>query len=129
VKRPDAVIFNEACSGDVALIARRTGYHVRFPRVIYHGTPLLCVRPGGRGLFGDAVLTKAAIERTKAGLSRRKKAPRYRSQSRQSRRVASSSSSARSIPSFKVRRMAALGPGRLVVAQASWGVWRQAHSR
>ena len=58
---PDAVTFNEACSGDVALIAHRTGYHVRFSRVIYGGRPLPCIRPGGRGLFGDAVLTKAAI--------------------------------------------------------------------
>jgi endonuclease/exonuclease/phosphatase family metal-dependent hydrolase len=61
---PDAVTFNEACGGDVALIARRTGYHPRFSRVIYHGKRLPCIRPGGRGLFGDAVLTKAAIEST-----------------------------------------------------------------
>ena len=61
---PDAVTFNEACSGDVALIARRTGYHLRFSRVIYYGKPLPCIKPGGRGLFGDAVLTKAAIEST-----------------------------------------------------------------
>src|SRR2546430_2250636 len=27
---PDAVTFNEVCRGDVALIAGRTGYHVRF---------------------------------------------------------------------------------------------------
>jgi endonuclease/exonuclease/phosphatase family metal-dependent hydrolase len=60
---PDAVTFNEACGGDVALIARRTGYHVRFSSVIYYGKPLSCIRPGGRGLFGDAVLTKAVIER------------------------------------------------------------------
>jgi endonuclease/exonuclease/phosphatase family metal-dependent hydrolase len=59
---PDAVTLNEACRNDVVLIARRTGYHLRFSRVIYHGKPLPCVRPGGRGLFGDAVLTKAAIE-------------------------------------------------------------------
>jgi endonuclease/exonuclease/phosphatase family metal-dependent hydrolase len=59
---PDAVTFNEACRGDVALIARRTGYRLRFSNVIYHGAPLPCVRPGGRGLFGDAVLTKAAIK-------------------------------------------------------------------
>jgi hypothetical protein len=63
---PDAVTFNEACSGDVALIARRTGYHLRFSRVIYYGKPLLCIRPGGRGLFGDAVLTKAVIEGTES---------------------------------------------------------------
>ena len=59
--RPDAVTFNEACGGDVALIARRTGYHVRFSRVIYYGRPVPCIKPGVRGLFGDAVLTKAAI--------------------------------------------------------------------
>ena len=61
---PDSVTFNEACRSDVALIARRTGYHVRFSRVIYHGKPLPCIQPGGRGLFGDAVLTKAAIQST-----------------------------------------------------------------
>ncbi len=64
--RPDAVTLNEACSGDVALIARRTRYHRRFSRVIYHGKALPCIRPGGRGLFGDAVLTKAAIESTES---------------------------------------------------------------
>jgi endonuclease/exonuclease/phosphatase family metal-dependent hydrolase len=61
---PDAVTFNEACSRDVALIAGQTGYHLRFSRVIYHGKPLPCIKPGGRGLFGDAVLTRAAIEST-----------------------------------------------------------------
>jgi endonuclease/exonuclease/phosphatase family metal-dependent hydrolase len=61
---PDAVTFNEACRGDVARIARRTGYHLRFSRVIYAGEPLRCLRPGGRGLFGDAVLTRAAVART-----------------------------------------------------------------
>jgi endonuclease/exonuclease/phosphatase family metal-dependent hydrolase len=61
---PDAVTFNEACRGDVARVARRAGYHLRFSRVIYLGVPLQCVHPGGRGLFGDAVLTKAAIEST-----------------------------------------------------------------
>jgi len=64
--RPDAVTLNETCSGDIALIARRTGYHLRFSRVIYNDRPLPCVRPGGRGLFGDAVLTSAAIERTES---------------------------------------------------------------
>jgi endonuclease/exonuclease/phosphatase family metal-dependent hydrolase len=58
---PDAVTFNEACRSDVARIARRTGYHLRFSRVIYRGERLHCVRPRGRGLFGDAVLTKAAV--------------------------------------------------------------------
>jgi endonuclease/exonuclease/phosphatase family metal-dependent hydrolase len=61
---PDAVTFNEACGRDVARIARRTGYHVRFSTVIYYGRPLPCARPGGRGLFGDAVLTRAAIRST-----------------------------------------------------------------
>jgi endonuclease/exonuclease/phosphatase family metal-dependent hydrolase len=61
---PDAVTINEACHRDVALIARRIGYHLRFSRVIYRGKPLRCVRPAGRGLFGDAVLTEAAIEHT-----------------------------------------------------------------
>ena len=77
--RPDAVTFSEACRNDVALIARRTGYHARFSRVIYRGRPLACVRPGGRGLFGDAVLTRAAIESTdnhdfseQAGIERRR---------------------------------------------------------
>jgi endonuclease/exonuclease/phosphatase family metal-dependent hydrolase len=60
--QPDAVTFNEGCRSDVVQIARRTGYHLRFSRVIYRGVPLRCVQPGGRGLFGDAVLTKAAIE-------------------------------------------------------------------
>jgi endonuclease/exonuclease/phosphatase family metal-dependent hydrolase len=77
--RPDAVTFNEACRSDVARIARRTGYQLRFSRVIYLGEPLRCVQPGGRGLFGDAVLTEAAIESTdnrdfeaQAGIERRR---------------------------------------------------------
>jgi putative hemolysin len=61
---PDAVTVNEACRGDVARIARRTGYHLRFSTVTSSGEPLACVRPGGRGVFGDAVLTKAAVEST-----------------------------------------------------------------
>jgi endonuclease/exonuclease/phosphatase family metal-dependent hydrolase len=59
---PDAVTLNETCGDDVGLIARRTGYHMRFSRVIYRGAPLHCIQPGGRGLFGDAVLTRAAVE-------------------------------------------------------------------
>jgi endonuclease/exonuclease/phosphatase family metal-dependent hydrolase len=61
--RPDAVTLNEACSGDVALIAQRTGYHLRFSTVIYDDKPLPCIRPGGRGFFGNAVLSKASILR------------------------------------------------------------------
>jgi endonuclease/exonuclease/phosphatase family metal-dependent hydrolase len=59
---PDAVTLNETCRGDVAQIARRTGYHLRFSTVNVSGEPLRCVRPGRRGRFGDAVLTKATIE-------------------------------------------------------------------
>jgi endonuclease/exonuclease/phosphatase family metal-dependent hydrolase len=78
-EHPDAVTFNEACRSDIARIAGRTGYHLRFSRVIYRGERLRCVRPGGRGLFGDAVLTEAAIEHTdnqdfeaQAGIERRR---------------------------------------------------------
>jgi endonuclease/exonuclease/phosphatase family metal-dependent hydrolase len=76
---PDAITINEACRADAARIARRTGYRLRFSRVVYRGKPLPCIRPGGRGLFGDAVLTKAAIEstddhdfRAQAGIERRR---------------------------------------------------------
>lgn len=62
--RPDAVTVNEVCSGDVASIARQTGYHLRFARVIYNRQPLACIHPSGRGLFGDAVLAYGAIEGT-----------------------------------------------------------------
>src|SRR4051812_22989968 len=77
--RPDAVTVNEGCRRDAARIARRTGLHLRFARVIYRGVPLSCVDPGGRGLFGDAVLTRAAIRRAdkrdfdaQAGIERRR---------------------------------------------------------
>ena len=59
--RPDAVTVNEACHGDVARIARQAGYHLRFSTVRTAAGPLRCVRPGGRGRFGDAVLTRAAV--------------------------------------------------------------------
>lgn len=58
----NAVTLNEACSGDVAAIAERTGYHYRFATVIYNGGPLDCKTPNGRGEFGNAVLTKEAIK-------------------------------------------------------------------
>jgi hypothetical protein len=58
---PDAVTVSEGCSGDVARIARRTGYHARFSTVIYGGAPFGCIDPAGRGVFGDAVLTKVDI--------------------------------------------------------------------
>jgi endonuclease/exonuclease/phosphatase family metal-dependent hydrolase len=76
---PDAVTLNEICRSDVARIARRTGYHLRFSRIVYLGELLHCVDPGGRGLFGDAVLTEAAVEHTdnhdfhaQAGIERRR---------------------------------------------------------
>jgi len=61
--RPDAVTLNEGCERDVAGIARRTGYHLRFAAVTVAGKSLRCVRPGGRGRYGNAVLTKAPIAR------------------------------------------------------------------
>lgn len=60
-RRPDAVTFNEACSGDVARIAHETGYHARFAPVLVRDRPLRCVDPGGRGVFGNAVITRGAI--------------------------------------------------------------------
>ncbi|WP_327179243.1 hypothetical protein OG599_30805 [Streptomyces sp. NBC_01335] len=59
--RVDAVTLNEACSADVAEIAARTGYRYRFATVVYRGAPLDCKTPTGRGVFGNAVLTKDAI--------------------------------------------------------------------
>ncbi|MBP2336587.1 endonuclease/exonuclease/phosphatase family protein [Saccharothrix coeruleofusca] len=57
----NAVTLNEACSGDVAAVAARTGYHFRFATVVYRGAPLACKSPEGRGVFGNAVLVKEAI--------------------------------------------------------------------
>jgi endonuclease/exonuclease/phosphatase family metal-dependent hydrolase len=65
-ERPDAVTLNETCRRDVERLAARTGYHARFTRVIYDGELLRCVRPGGRGRFGDAVLTRAPVERAES---------------------------------------------------------------
>ena len=59
--RPDAVTVNEACRRDAIQIARRTGYHVRFVLVVYAEEPFPCIDPGGRGLFGHALLTKSPI--------------------------------------------------------------------
>jgi len=57
-RAPDAVTINEACRRDAAELARRTGYELSFADVDYGGVPLPCIAPGGRGLFGIAVLTK-----------------------------------------------------------------------
>jgi endonuclease/exonuclease/phosphatase family metal-dependent hydrolase len=75
---PDAVTLNETCRGDVARIARQTGYHMRFTQVIYQRKRLQCVRPGGRGLFGDAVLTKAPIEHSESQVYRSQAGPERR---------------------------------------------------
>lgn len=76
--RPDAVTFNEACSGDVSLIARRTGYQLRFSAVIYSGKLLPCIKPGGRGLFGDAVLVRDAIKSSENHAFRAQAGPEQR---------------------------------------------------
>ncbi len=60
-RRPDAVSLNEACARDAREMARRTGYHVRFTEVIYADALLPCVHPAGRGLFGNALLTRARV--------------------------------------------------------------------
>lgn len=75
---PDAVTFNEACSGDVARIARRTRYRLRFSAVIYFGKLLPCIKPGGRGLFGDAVLVRAAIKSSENHAFRAQAGPEQR---------------------------------------------------
>lgn len=63
-EQPDAVTVNEACSGDVERIAEETGYDAAFATVIYRGAPLPCRNPGDRGVFGNAVLTRAPITQT-----------------------------------------------------------------
>jgi len=52
---------NEACSAGVARTAAETGYELRFSAVNYRGAPLSCAKPGGRRVFGNAVLTKTHI--------------------------------------------------------------------
>jgi endonuclease/exonuclease/phosphatase family metal-dependent hydrolase len=66
-QRPNAVALNEICRDDVAHIAGRTGYRWRFTGVPYLSKPLPCRNPAGRGLFGNAVLTKAAVARSVTG--------------------------------------------------------------
>lgn len=63
---PNAVTVNEACRRDAVRIARRTDYDVRFVPVEYAGAPLPCVDPGGRGLFGLAVLTRRPVVRSES---------------------------------------------------------------
>jgi endonuclease/exonuclease/phosphatase family metal-dependent hydrolase len=66
VAETDAVTVNEACRRDAVRIARRTDHDVRFVPVEYAGAPLPCVDPGGRGLFGLAVLTRRPIVRAES---------------------------------------------------------------
>jgi endonuclease/exonuclease/phosphatase family metal-dependent hydrolase len=66
-RRPNAVTLNEVCEGDVARIAARTGYHRRFTTVLYRGRPLPCRSPAGRGVFGNAVLTRGTIRHSDDG--------------------------------------------------------------
>lgn len=60
--QPEVVTVNEACSGDVAQLAAQTDYQHEFATVIYNGGPLDCKEPGGRGVFGIAVLTRVGID-------------------------------------------------------------------
>jgi endonuclease/exonuclease/phosphatase family metal-dependent hydrolase len=61
-REPSAVTFNEACSGDIVRIAEQTRYRMRFAPVLVRGHRLPCVDPAGRGVFGNAVITKATID-------------------------------------------------------------------
>ena len=63
--KPTAVTLNEACRGDAAELARRTGYELTFAAVDYGGTPLPCIDPRGRGLFGIAVLTNDDVTKSR----------------------------------------------------------------
>ncbi|NUR09603.1 MAG: endonuclease/exonuclease/phosphatase family protein [Nocardioidaceae bacterium] len=58
----DAVTLAEICSGDVRDLARTLGYAVRFAIVTDGaGRPMPCLDPGGRGVFGNAVLTRSPV--------------------------------------------------------------------
>ena len=60
---PAAVTFNEACRDDVALIARQTGYHLRFSTVIYDGgAPAPVSDRGGAGSLVTRCSRRQAIE-------------------------------------------------------------------
>lgn len=58
---PTAVTLNEVCEQDVARIARKTGYRLRFVPVPVFDEPFPCTDPGGRGVFGLAVLTAGVV--------------------------------------------------------------------
>jgi endonuclease/exonuclease/phosphatase family metal-dependent hydrolase len=59
--RADAVTLDEVCRADVDRIAAETGFHARFAPMASRGFPIRCVNPGGRGVYGIAVLTRANI--------------------------------------------------------------------
>jgi endonuclease/exonuclease/phosphatase family metal-dependent hydrolase len=46
--------------------------------VIYGGKLLPCIKPGGRGLFGDAVLTRAAVDSSETGTFKTQAGPERR---------------------------------------------------
>ena len=64
---PNAVTVNEVCRRDAVDLAQRTGYELSFATVDYGGAPLPCIDPGGRGLFGIAVLTKENVRTSQQG--------------------------------------------------------------
>jgi endonuclease/exonuclease/phosphatase family metal-dependent hydrolase len=64
---PDAVTVNEACRDDAGELADRTGYTLTFAVVDYGGGPLPCIQPGGRGVFGIAVLTRDMVRTSHDG--------------------------------------------------------------
>lgn len=56
-----AVTLNEVCRSDAEEIAAELGYQMRFAAVSSYRLPDECIDPGGRGVYGIAVLTKATI--------------------------------------------------------------------
>ena len=57
----DVVTLSEVCRADVEEMAAELAFQVRFTAVSSYRLPDDCIDPGGRGVFGIAVLTKAAI--------------------------------------------------------------------
>ena len=58
----DAVTLAEVCSGDVRTLADEVGYAARFAPVnAGSGLPIPCRTPGGRGVYGIAVLSRAPV--------------------------------------------------------------------
>jgi len=58
----DAVTLAEVCSGDVRTLAGEVRYAARFAPVnAGSGLPIPCRTPGGRGVYGIAVLSRAPV--------------------------------------------------------------------